>query len=243
MKKMRSGILALTFICLCLVSSSLPTIQATPVVPEDVVLPLGEDFSITMSKLLEHAGDILEISILYNESEVSDVRFLFTHNMAIPKDKFQGFFERLLLEKEFLFYSSGAGPDAIHRVSRINQSSRMNPMTVNSAVLVPLEQIEDYKNRGVLVTIHIPLKNLHVRTMVQSLNPYFMHNAMIESVRAVDSGNILIMTAVAPKAWRLVKMIQKMDAVAEESRSSLEDRIKKLEKRLKALESKKESGK
>jgi hypothetical protein len=219
--------------------------QAAGGAADRIALPLDEENAISLSKLIEFTSEVQRIAILHDECEAGDERFQFTSRVEVPRDAFQGYFERLLLDKGFLFFQSGPKKSAIYRVIRMpGQRSNYDLSLLKSAALMlDMDDLDAFADRGILVTVSVPLKSLNSRMMLQSLNPYFMNN-YVESVRSTETGNSLIMTTVAQKAVQIARLLQKMDREAPEREilepsrriEALEQQIAILEKRIKSLE-------
>ena len=206
---------------------------------QTVTLPLSEDFTISLDKLLEFSSHVLGIPILIAESQTSDILYRFTSKVEIPRSKFQGYFERLLLDKEFLYSKTGEGAAAIHRVESL--AVLKSRLQVPNAKAIHLEEIDDYADRGILISTVIPLKHIESRVTMTSLNPYFP-NQLLESIRPVENSNALIIRALAPKAHAIVKMLAKMDVASDfhvkrysDEMMELVDRIEKLEKKVASI--------
>lgn len=213
--------------------------QAQPA-EEEVTLPLDENDFITMDRLLEFASETLGISLLYDEEETMPQIYMFTGQVRVPRSKFLGYFERLLLEKNFILLSTGEGQSAMHRVYHYHPSGgRMQPVQYKAKV-VALADLQEYADRGCLITFSIPLKHLDSRSTLQSLNPYFIAsgNQVLQSIRCVENANSLIITTFGQKACQLYRLIQEMDAIATEEMKFKSEWLKQLEARIAVLEDK-----
>ena len=236
-KKIALCILFLLFCFGLALVMDIKPLHATGLPGEDKIsLPLDEENAISMTKLLEVASACQKLSLLYDESETTNYRFQFTSKVEIPQSKFQGFFERLLLDKGFVYARSGEGPSAIHRVIQVSPAHHNKDFSFlkSAALFLKPDEIDAYAERAILVTVHIALKNLDSRSLIQSLNPYFM-NSYYESVRTVDS-KLVIITTVGQKAYQIVKLVETMDAESPRKIENAEKRISDLEARIKALE-------
>jgi hypothetical protein len=205
---------------------------------ELIALPLDENHSIYLGDLLRLASEKLDIPLLYSEPEVQDQTYYFTSKVSIPAAEFQGYFERMLLEKEHAYVQVGEGSSAVHRVMALRPSSRQLSIPPR---FVSFESLGDYANRGILITVAIPLRYIEARSALQSLNPFFM-NSQVESLRSVDNSNSLILTAFTPKVIQIVELIKRMDIEGEALIMPLKRKILELENRLAALEDKQKAA-
>ena len=207
---------------------------------EFIFLPLVEENSLPMTRLLEFAGQTLGISFLYVESEVIDRAYQFTGPIQVPRSKFQGFFERLLLDKHFILISTGEGESAIHKVIMLPAASGTRQAVHLKTKVVDLSELPDYADRAILVTVNIPLTSVDARNALQSLNPYFITSGshQMESIRCVENANSLIITTYGQKAYQLGQLIQMMDTEAREEMKFKNEWLKQIETRVAALEDK-----
>lgn len=206
---------------------------------ENITLPLGETNSITLSKLIEFASKTLNIPILYSEAEASEIRYQFTEKIVIPSTEFQGYFERLLIELGFIFTQSGQGNQAIHRVllhrPQNNNYNRSYPSNF-AKVILSVKDLPDFKNRGLLVSVYIPLKYSRAREISIGLGAHFPSNSFCESFRTLDETNGVIITTFAYKAYAIHKLIQQAEADHDGQQEQTLKRLLDLEKRLLAIE-------
>jgi len=202
---------------------------------ETIALPLDDKNVIFLERFIEFAGESLGFSILFHRSEVADHIFEFTSGLKIPRSKFQGFFERSLVTRGFLYVKNGDGPAAIHRVIRIPTGNTRQPLSTTSlAIIVDINEIDAYADRGILISVFVPLKYVESRQMITSLNPYFP-NQGFESIRPIENSNGLLITTVANKAHSIVKLIRKTD-IGNEPYHNISKVVKSLEQRIESLE-------
>jgi type II secretory pathway component GspD/PulD (secretin) len=209
-----------------------------PVAANDLVgLPLKADFTLNLTELLTFASKTLDITILFDAHVTDDIIYQFTGPVKVAAEKFQGFFERLLLQKQFIFAGTGDDQAAIYAVLDTTQSRGMSMIQAAShaAETITMADLPAYADRGILINIAVPLKHIHARETMTSLNTYFQ-NQVIERVRPVDLGNALIITAPAVKVCRIVELIHQMDRPPVEPAKTVQDRIQGLEKKVEALE-------
>jgi len=229
-----------------LLPDSTPTCPepAAPVAASDTVaLPLDEAKSIDLTTLLEFASETLNYPLLYSGEAMANIRYKFTSPVQVPREDFQGFFERLLLGKGFAYLQCGSGASVMHRVIDLRNAAR-DPLLMVSSIEVPPEKLDSFRNRGILITIHVPLKNISSRNLLSSLTPFFMQShANLESMRNVDDSNAVIITSFAYKACAIEALIRRMDDSAAGAREGVvnelmksKSRIASLEKRVAALE-------
>ncbi|MBU0755841.1 MAG: hypothetical protein KJ645_11920 [Planctomycetes bacterium] len=209
----------------------------------DLVLPLDENHCLTLERLVIFAGDHLKISLLVDPTETEGCVYQFTSEVKVPGNAFQGYFERMLLEKGFLYIQTGEGPDALHRIVRIGMNSPGFDIRLGCAgKVIPLEELDQYMERGLLITVVVPLKNALARETMTSLNFYFQKQ-LIESIRPVERTNTLILTGPAPKIYYVVQLIREMDAKVEpcaqdhqQTATDLVEQVRGLEKRIQTVE-------
>jgi type II secretory pathway component GspD/PulD (secretin) len=200
-------------------------------------LPLDESHAISMSKLINFASEVLGFSLLYTDAEIMDHQFRFTAHVEMPRAKFQGFFERLLLSHGFIYFKFGEGVSALHTIERLSNRQREDSLLyLRSAIpMVPLDRIADYGDRGILISTFVPLKFIDSRNLMTSLTPWFP-NQSTESVRPVENVNGLIITSYASKINFIAKLIQIMDRDGTEMAGSLNQKIAELERKVQVLE-------
>ncbi len=242
MSFLKKTILSIAFLFICLGQSLFPGGETScAAVPFDdgaeqtVTLPLIEGKYLPMEELIRFAGRTLGISILYNNGQVEQHQYCFSEAVEIPLSEFQGFFERLLLDKDFVYTEDGHGPATLHRVVSMHPSRTGS--LVNAARVVPFDELDSYRNRGILVTTCIPLENISCRALVSSMSTFFMkRQPSAETFRTVDESNALIITSFGFKAAALAGFIKEIDGAA--GGSGGYETIARIEKRLAALEDK-----
>jgi hypothetical protein len=209
---------------------------------EMVELPLKADLSLSMTELLIFAGKNLEISILFDACITDDISYRFTGPVEIPQSKFQGYFERLLLEKRMVLAGTGDDLAALYAVLDMAQNRRtsMGHASDFTAQTVAMDELPEYAERGILINVSVPLEHINARGTVTSLNAYFQ-NHQVERLRPVEDSNALIRTAPAIKIWRIKKLIDQMDKPTPESAPGLKNKVKELEEKIEALEKRMES--
>lgn len=223
--------------CLALFFDTQPTNASPQSQDEFISLPVDESNVMSMTRLLDFAARTLKITILYDEADTSQKIFQFTGKVRVPRSQFPGYFERLILEKNFLFLVSGEGDSAVYRVVYLMNRGMGNPWHMKGRV-VPLENLADYADRGLLVTVTIPLKYVDARNTLQSLNPYFMTQGpvQVESIRSVENANSLIITTFGQKAYQLYRLLQRLDHVAENEVEQWNVKLRKLQAKYDELE-------
>jgi len=204
-------------------------------VEQTVTLPLSDDFTLSLTKLLEFSSRTLDIPLLFEESLTSDILYQFTSKVEIPKAKYQGFFERLLLEKEFLYIMTGEGTAAIHSVESMSMLKAR--LQVPYAKAIRRDEVDDYADRGILISTVIPLRYIDARVTMTSLNPYFP-NQSLESIRPVEKSNALIIRALSPKVHAVSKMIAEMDVDSDFKVKRYSEEMVEMVERIEALEEK-----
>jgi hypothetical protein len=203
---------------------------------ETITLPLNEENGIPLTRLLDFTSQTLGYPILYVKEEIQDVVYHFTTKVKIAKSELQGFVELLLLDKEFIFVQSQENPSSMGKVFKTSGASAHLFYLKSTAKVIDPDDLKDYANRGILITIHVSLSHIDCRQMITSLTPYFP-NHQLESVRPVENVNALIITAVANKACQILQLIRKLDTPAKYERANrAEIRIEALEKKVAALE-------
>jgi hypothetical protein len=233
-------LLCILTICAGAVESPVPAPGDEPV--ELITLPLDGANKLPLPVLLEFASKTLGFPILFNAADAEGCVFDFTAPVSLPRSEFQNFFERLLLEKGFLYVENGEGKSAMHRVVLLKRG--MGQLTTASAKCVLLEDLKAYSTRGILVTFCVPLKHVMARESFQMLsNMINQGGPSAESIRAVDNANVLVITTFGHKAWQMASLLKILDrepdndfAMTSRQTKTLLSRIASLEKRLAALE-------
>lgn len=210
---------------------------------DTVTLPLDEAKSIDLISLLDFASETLEYPLLYDGKAMSTIQYKFTAPVQVPKEKFQGFFERLLLSKGFAYMRNGSGSSVVHSIIDLRSAGR-DPLLMVSSIEVPPSEIDAYRDRGILITIHVPLKNIRCRELLSSMSSFFQHSGPgLESMRNLDESNAVIITSYAYKACAIEKLIRRMDDAAASGQSGIikemashKSRIAALGKRVAGLE-------
>jgi len=103
--------------------------------------------------------------------------------------------------------------------------------------LVPLDELDQWKDRRVLVTVSIPLEHLDARSAMGIFNPFF--DARYEQLRNSAGSNALVATALAYKLPDIVALAQALDqppAPSADAPDDLVHRVEELETRVAALE-------
>jgi|GEM_PF-6637870 len=234
----------LPLLCLCVglalgVASDSPCLAAPDEEASDdcVVLPLAKGNTLAMEDLLKFASESLGYPILYNRDEVSGATCSFTTAVSIPRSDFQGFFERLLLSNGFVYVESGEGTSRVHRVVHVQVVGRFLGSDVSKNV--SLEELDQYADRGLVLSTVIPLKNVACRDMLSSLASLVgQGGGAIESIRSVDNANALVVTSVAAKVIRIAKICAEMDRVAGAADSGTVRAIAELKTSMSAMKKK-----
>jgi len=216
-----------------------------------IVFPLAKGNTLTMEDLLRFSSEVLGYPILFNKEEMNGVTCSFTSQVAVSRSEFQGFFERLLLNKCFVYSVSGSGSSQVHRVSHIQSAHRLGGIEVSMSV--PLGQLDQYANRGIVLSTVIPLKNVTCRDMISSLTPFMNQSSVSgEAIRPVENANALLVTGIASKVSRIAAICAEIDQVAgaegsgfvkavsemKTSLTAMKKKIAELEGRLARIESK-----
>jgi hypothetical protein len=233
----------LLFVLLTLCPASAP-LEAPPEAPpwqnttEDlVILPLDQANAIMMAALIKFAGDVLDIPINFDAELVENVGFSFTGKVVMPHAKFQGFFERLLISKEFVYMETGSGSSGSHRVVHLG---RARTTGIEAAKFVSLDELPTYADRGILVTTFIPLKNLTARDCLSSLTGLLASggSSNLEYIRPIETGNSLVISTFAFKLNQIAELVTRMDEAAGPLVTRTSQRFHDLETRIAALEAK-----
>ena len=231
--------LSLGIACPLLIAASLPAEPPAPQVEasDKVSLPLDEKNTITLVDLIRFGSKTLDTVFTFDEPMVKDQSFQFSGPVSMPAERFRGFLERILLDHEYLVYPSGGGmgPGDYWRIIKLSPANSRAFRTLKP-IYIELDALKGYEDRGLLLATTVPLKHLDARTTLQSLNPHFMQNASIESLRSVDTTNSLILVTTAPKLCWMVRMIRTMDKGDEEYTGPIMKRLKMLEERIRRLE-------
>jgi len=249
MSFIKTTVLTFAVLALCLGPSPLAATQKEEEKEETLSLPLDESNALPMTTLLAFAGKTLGISILYSPDEIEDCAYHFTEKVEVPRSAFQGFFERLLLDKGFLLVESREGSVLMYKVLNMrNRGAAGQTGAACTARFVPPEDLEKYSARGILISTIIPLKNIQARDMISSLTTLFQQGGLsVESVRPVENANALVITTFGYKAWRIAALTGEMDQIAAEKapilllrreEARLANRVAALEKKVAALEGK-----
>jgi len=229
---------------LCLILVSVPHVETScAALPEGadpektIVIPLDENNTIFLEPLIDFAAQALGISINYDREEVDTVEYHFTSVVEVPESEFQGYFERLLLKKDFLFVESGTGETTFYSVIHTQKSRHIALQIISK--FVHESEIEAYADRGILISTYIPLKNLQARDLMQTLSGAFTSGPNIgESARFMENMNAIVITSFGFKTYEIVRFIKSMDAAAagSEVRIGFSREIKDLKRRVSNLE-------
>lgn len=212
-----------------------PPVQNTT---EDlVILPLDQANTIMMADLIEFAGDVLDVPINFDAELVENIGFWFTGKVVMPHAEFQGFFERLLISKDFFYMKTGAGTYGSHRIVHI---SRNRTYGMEGTKFVSLEELPAYADRGILLTTFIPLKNLTARDCISCLTGLIASGGanQMEYIRPVEGGNCLVITTFAFKLNHIAELVIRMDEAAGPAVTRTRQRFQDLEQRIATLEAK-----
>ena len=174
--------------------------------------------------------NITDYPIQFQEAEITDQRIFIIGRQKIKKTQ-QGFFEyfqSVLVSYEFICAPYGPEDDPFFiTIKKMTPTSaqRGGDLFKAQAPVVPIDDIDKYKDSpGRLITTTIQLKYIDARNALQSLNPYFMQNASLESLRSVDQSNGLIITAFANKAYYIKLLLELMDVEPQEPEVLFEKR-------------------
>jgi len=217
---------------------------------EMVSLPLDENNSVSLVSFLRFASETLGYPILYRGNDIQERVLLFSGEVQVPRKDFQGYFERLLLNEEILYLENGEGANTDHRIVNLQRAGQSQNIV---SKLVVREDLHLYADRGVLITTYLPLENVTARDAITALNALLSQGHMsVESVRAMETANTMVITCVAFKACQIVKLLEHIDRVATDDERGfarnwkalrgdlieLNKRIVELENRLRILEHK-----
>lgn len=241
MKHFQCALLLLLAISLC-AGAGEPPVATTQ--SDTLTLPLDGSGSISLQRLLDFASETLGFPILFDACDQEARALHFTSPVAIPRSGFQGYFERLLVKKGYLYIENGEGTEMIHWVVPMHSKSGFRPG--NCAKFVPVGQLEEYSSRGIFIVTFIPLQHVSARDMISALSSLVGQGAMsVESVRPVGNVNSLIVAAPAFRVWEIARLVQSSDVESaskvifpERTIQAHSAKIADIEKRLKALEEK-----
>ncbi|MFH2002352.1 MAG: hypothetical protein ABIK28_21955, partial [Planctomycetota bacterium] len=157
-----------------------------------------------------------------------------------PTGDFLGYVERLLLDHGFTHIISGEGDAQVHIILDFSDLRDHNKLLMlrSSAPTIPYDKIDSYANRGLFITTTIPLKHLHARDCMTSLQVYFQ-DAAWGSIRPLEATNSLLISGFAPNVWQISKIIQNSDLPPSDFvPDALVHRIAALEEKVALLEKK-----
>lgn len=202
-----------------------------------VILPLDQANTLMMADLIRFAGNVLDIPIHFDAELVENIGFSFTGKVVMPHAEFQGFFERLLISKDFVYLETGAGSAGAHRVDHI---SRSRTTGIEATKFVTLEELPAYADRGILVTTFIPLKNLTARDCISCLVGMIASSGAnnLEYIRPMETSNSIVITTFAFKLHHIAELVTKMDETAGPAVTRTSQRFHALETRIATLEAK-----
>ncbi len=153
--------------------------------------------------------------IHYNKNEVENqfIHILGIQRIQRDRKSFFEYFQAVMISYEFICSSYGPEekPYFITIQKMAKAGSKMGIVQAQAPV-ISRDELDQYKdNPGMLITTTIPLKYIEAREMQTSLNQFFQGMGNLESIRASQNANSLIITGFATKIWGVSKLVTLMD--------------------------------
>jgi len=182
---------------------------------DSYILQFDEEAGEKLIDFIDLAKVILGRPIKYDRAQVSDVRIQIVGPITIKKDDFYLFFQAVLRAYEFIVGDYGPEGSTFLSVVRITPGAGggRSPGTglgKNTSPIVPIEALPLYaQNPAVLITTSIPLKYVDARNVMGTFAPFF--DSQIESVRAVENSNSLVVTGFGNNVWGAYQLVGLID--------------------------------
>lgn len=171
---------------------------------ERILVPPG----LTLEDFIRQGGRILDRDYQWKQEVSSLIQFSlsFTGTRPVPIADFESFFEQMLLAHDFLVVPAPEDSPVPGRVFYLKGSDRL--LLRSLARYHPVEEIDAYRARGILVTTSLPLRHLDAQRAVNNLRAFFPDQT-IETITTV--GDSVVVTGFASNVANVVTLLKASD--------------------------------
>jgi general secretion pathway protein D len=179
-------------------------------------LQFDETSGVPIEEFIDLCKEITDYPIKYTKQEVDQqsILILGVQRVGREKKKFFEYFQAVMISYDFICSSYGPQEKPyFYTVQKLSAAGQRTNQVQSQAPVVARENLAEFKdNPGMLITTTIPLRYIAAREMFQSLSNMVQQGGMsLESIRAVDNANSLVITTFATKVWGINKLVELMD--------------------------------
>ena len=173
-----------------------------------LIVSQGEE-GMALSEFLAFSEDVLGLSFVYEQSLLANPQFVLRlpDGLEVRKSEYLGFLENVLRTQGLLHLEQGSKGQEQHLIVNFMQS-RIMPRSL--ARYHRPDQVKNLANRALLVTTLVNVNSLSPHQVVNSLQGYF-GDGRVESIRAVDGTQSLILTGFSDNLASMMTLIEDLD--------------------------------